>query len=53
MRNINAHDYENLNMEYAWNTLIEDIPQLKGNLTEILIKEKKERISSCKSCREL
>ena len=36
MRNINAHDYESLNLEYAWNTLIEDIPKLKADLMVIL-----------------
>ena len=29
MRNLHAHDYENVDMEIVWNTLREDIPMLK------------------------
>lgn len=36
MRNLHAHDYENVDMEIVWNTLIEDIPMLKQSLEELL-----------------
>ena len=29
MRNLHAHDYENVDFEIVWNTLTEDIPDLK------------------------
>ena len=29
MRNLHAHDYENVDLEIVWNTLTEDIPVLK------------------------
>lgn len=36
MRNLHAHDYENVDMEIVWNTLIEDIPMLKQSLEKLL-----------------
>lgn len=36
MRNLHAHDYENVDLEIVWNTLIEDIPILKKNLKMLL-----------------
>lgn len=36
MRNLHAHDYENVDMEIVWNTLLEDIPMLKKSLEELL-----------------
>lgn len=36
MRNLHAHDYENVDMEIVWNTLLEDIPVLKQNLEALL-----------------
>lgn len=36
MRNLHAHDYENVDMEIVWNTLQEDVPILKQNLEAIL-----------------
>ena len=36
MRNLRAHDYENVDMEIVWNTLLEDIPMLKQNLQALL-----------------
>ena len=36
MRNFQAHDYENVDLEIVWNTLLEDIPVLKQNLKKIL-----------------
>lgn len=36
MRNLHAHDYENVDMEIVWNTLQEDIPKLKTQLEYIL-----------------
>ena len=35
MRNLHAHDYENVDLEIVWNTLQEDIPLLKEQLSEI------------------
>lgn len=35
-RNIHVHDYENLNMEKAWEILIADIPELKAKLQILL-----------------
>lgn len=35
MRNLHAHDYENVDMEIVWNTLLEDIPVLKKSLEEL------------------
>lgn len=36
MRNLHAHDYENVDMEIVWNTLKEDIPQLKEQILKPL-----------------
>lgn len=36
MRNLHAHDYENVDLEIVWNTLIEDIPILKLNLSILI-----------------
>lgn len=36
MRNLHAHDYENVDLEIVWNTLLEDIPTLKQNLQKLL-----------------
>lgn len=36
MRNLHALDYENVDMEIVWNTLIEDIPMLKQSLEKLL-----------------
>ena len=36
LRNIQAHDYENADLEIVWNSLNENIPELKENLTKIL-----------------
>ena len=36
MRNLHAHDYENVDLEIVWNTLNKDIPDLKENLKKIL-----------------
>ena len=36
MRNLHAHDYENVDLKIVWNTLVEDIPLLENQLTEIL-----------------
>lgn len=36
MRNLHAHDYENVDMEIVWNTLLEDIPMLRESLKKLL-----------------
>ena len=36
MRNLHAHDYENVDLEIVWNTLLEDIPALKQSLEKLL-----------------
>ena len=36
MRNLHAHDYENVDLEIVWNTLIEDIPHLKEQIENLL-----------------
>ena len=36
MRNFHAHDYENVDLEIVWNTLLEDIPELKQSLEKLL-----------------
>ena len=36
MRNLHAHDYENVDLEIVWNTLLEDIPELKQSLEKLL-----------------
>ena len=33
MRNLHAHDYENVDLEIVWNTLLEDIPYLKEQIS--------------------
>ena len=43
MRNIHAHDYESVKFDKVWNTLTEDIPELKENLTKILDKMSENR----------
>ncbi|MDE6943922.1 MAG: DUF86 domain-containing protein [Lachnospiraceae bacterium] len=38
MRNLHAHNYENVDMEIiVWNTLLEDIPVLKKSLEELFL----------------
>jgi uncharacterized protein with HEPN domain len=29
MRNLHAHDYDNIDLDIVWTTLLEDIPELK------------------------
>lgn len=36
MRNLHAHDYENVDLEIVWNTLTEDITVLKEQLENML-----------------
>ena len=36
MRNLHAHDYENVDLEIVWNTLLKDIPELKQSLEGLL-----------------
>ena len=36
MRNVYAHDYGNVKIEYVWNTVTRDVPTLRGVLLEIL-----------------
>lgn len=36
MRNLHAHDYENVDLEIVWNTLIEDIPKLKEQIKQLV-----------------
>lgn len=36
MRNLHAHDYENVDLDIVWNTLREDIPDLKIQLQKML-----------------
>ena len=36
MRNIHAHDYGNIDYSIVWDTLMNDIPDLKLKLAEIL-----------------
>ena len=36
MRNLHAHDYETVDMEIVWNTLLEDIPMLRESLKKLL-----------------
>lgn len=35
MRNIHAHDYDNVDLEVVWNTLNDRIPELKSRLSDI------------------
>ncbi len=39
LRNIHAHEYEHVDLEGMWNTLTQEIPELKTQLTEILSQE--------------
>lgn len=39
IRDVFAHQYSNLDMQSAWGTLQEDLPQLKNNI-EIIIKDR-------------
>lgn len=36
MRNLHAHDYENVDLDIVWNTLKYSIPELKEKLEVIL-----------------
>ncbi|MGN0507069.1 MAG: DUF86 domain-containing protein [Lachnospiraceae bacterium] len=36
MRNLHAHDYENVDLEIVWTTLCEEIPELRQQLEKIL-----------------
>lgn len=36
MRNLHAHDYENVDLENVWNSLIKDIPELKEQILKLL-----------------
>ncbi len=36
LRNLHAHDYENVNMELVWEALTIDVPELKKNLEVLL-----------------
>lgn len=38
MRNIHAHEYDNVNREQMWYTLTEDIPKLKEKINSVLDK---------------
>ncbi len=37
MRNLHTHDYENVDLEIVWNTLLEEIPVLKISLEEMFL----------------
>ncbi len=37
MRNLHAHDYEKVDFEIVWDTLINEIPELKENIEKILL----------------
>ena len=36
LRNLHAHDYENVNMELVWEAITIDVPELKKNLEALL-----------------
>lgn len=36
MRNLHAHDYDKVDLNIVWNTLIEDVPRLRKELEKIL-----------------
>ena len=36
MRNLHAHDYDNVDFEIVWNTLSDDIPNLKNELLKLI-----------------
>lgn len=38
MRNLHAHDYDNVDLDIVWTTLIDDIPMLKKQIETILNK---------------
>ena len=35
MRNLHAHDYEKVDLDIVWNTLVNEIPELKRKLVEM------------------
>lgn len=35
MRNLHAHDYDRVDLQIVWNTLLEDIPLLKKSLEDL------------------
>ena len=37
MRNIFVHNYDNINTAEAWNTLVDDIPELKSYCERVLL----------------
>ena len=39
MRNIHAHDYENVDLSIVWHTIYNDIPELKRQVCDILEKK--------------
>ena len=39
LRNIHAHEYESIDFNGMWDTLTEDIPELKASLAKILDEE--------------
>lgn len=41
MRNRIVHDYENIDLSVLWGTIKESLPDLKDNLKDILIEDKK------------
>jgi uncharacterized protein with HEPN domain len=40
MRNLHAHDYERVDLDIVWNTLMDEIPELVGKLNGILSEQK-------------
>ena len=38
MRNLHAHDYDNVDLDIVWTTLIDDIPMLKKQIENLLNK---------------
>ena len=36
MRNLHAHNYDNVDLEMVWNTLTDEIPELKEKIEEYL-----------------
>lgn len=36
MRNLHAHDYENVDLDIVWNTLTVEIPDLKSKFEQLL-----------------
>lgn len=38
MRNLHAHDYDRVDLSIVWNTVMEDIPDLKNALS-VMIKK--------------